>query len=142
MFRSLHLETLLILGGIGHLALAFSSLAIPYLLGWKQELQALRPLTRRVFWTYSSYIFGIHLWFATVSICAAGPLAAGGVLPRLVTGFISLYWAMRIVVQFAFYDRSVRRERLLFRLGEISYVVLFAALTLIYGFVTVHGTRM
>jgi len=139
MFKSTTAETLLILGGIGHLALAFSSLAIPRLLGWQEELQALRPLTRRVFRTYSFYIFGIHLWFATLSIVAAGPLAAGGLLSRLITGFISLYWAVRIVVQFGVYDRSVRRERLLFRVGEVCYVVLFAALTLIYGFVAIRG---
>ncbi len=133
------IETLLVLAGAGQLALAFSSLAIPHLLGWHEELQALKPLTRGVFWTYSSYTFGTNVWFGVMSIAAAGPLAAGGLLARFVTGFIAIYWGTRIVVQFTVYDRSVARERMLFRLAEIGYVVLFAGLTLVYGFVTLRG---
>src|SRR5260221_7298594 len=132
------IEVILILAGAGQLALALSSLAIPYLLDWREELQALKPLTRGVFWTYSSYTFATNIWFGVMSIAAAGPLAAGGLLARLVTGFITLYWGMRIVVQFTLYDRSIAKERLLFRFAEIAYVMLFAALTLIFGYVTLN----
>jgi hypothetical protein len=132
------IEVILILAGAGQLALALSSLAIPYLLDWREELQALKPLTRGVFWTYSSYTFATNVWFGVMSIAAAGPLAAGGLLARLVTGFITLYWGMRIVVQFTLYDRSVVKERLLFRFAEIAYLMLFVSLTLIFGFVTLR----
>lgn len=138
MFNSRTIEILLILGGAGQLALALSSLAIPHLLGWREELQAVKPLTRNLFWTYAGYTFGIHIWFAAVSVFAAGQLAAGGLLARFVTGFIALYWGVRIVVQFAWYDRGVASERLLFRLAEVGYVALFAGLTLLYGFVTLR----
>ncbi len=74
-----------------------------------------------------------------MSIAAAGPLAAGGLLARLVTGFITLYWGMRIVVQFTLYDRSIAKERPLFRFAEIAYVLLFVSLTLIFGYVTLNG---
>jgi len=132
-------KTLLVLAGIGQIALAISSLAIPGLLGWRQEIATLRPLTRAVFWTYAGYIFGIHLWFGIMSIVAAGPLAAGGLLPTFVTGFIALYWAVRVVGQFAWYDRAVAADRLLFRLAEVAYVALFVALTLIYAAVATQG---
>jgi hypothetical protein len=135
------IEVLLILAGAGQLALALSSLAIPYLLDWREELQCLKPLTRSVFRTYSMYTFGTNVWFGVMSIAAAGPLAAGGLLARLVTGFITLYWGMRIVVQFAVYDRSVAKERLLFRFAEIAYVLLFVSLTLIFGYVTLRSTQ-
>jgi hypothetical protein len=134
-------ELILILAGAGQLALALSSLAIPYLLDWREELQALKPLTRSVFRTYSMYTFGTNVWFGVISIAAAGPLAAGGLLARLVTGFITLYWGMRIVVQFTVYDRSVAKERLLFRFGEIAYVLLFVSLTLVYGYVTLASSH-
>ena len=139
MFSSSSVELLLILAGVGQLALALSSLAIPRLLGWREELQALRPLTRSVFWTYSSYTFGTNVWFALVSMYAARPLAGGGLLAEFVTGFITVYWGMRVVVQFTLYDRSVARGRLLFRLAEIGYVLLFIGLTLTYGFVTLRA---
>ncbi len=132
MFR-ISLETLLVLGGLGNLVIALSSLALPKLLGWREELAPLRPLTRNLFWTYAGYTFGIHIWFATLSIAAAKPLAEGSLLARYVTGFIARSWAVRLIGQFAWYDRTVREERLLFRVGEGAYVALFAALTLIYG---------
>jgi len=133
------LELLLVFGGLTNLAIALSSLAIPRLLGWREELQAVRPLTRSLFWTYAGYTFGIHLWFAAVSIFAAKSLAAGGTLATFISGFIALYWAVRVVAQFTWYDRSAAGERLLFRLGEAAYVTAFAAMALIYGFTAVQG---
>ena len=139
MFKNDLLARLLILAGIGQLAVALSSLAIPHLLGWRDELRALRPLTRSVFWTYAGYTLGIHLWFGIVSIVAAQTLAAGGLLPTLITGFIAIYWGVRVVAQFTWYDRSVASTRLLFRVGEIGYLLAFVALTLLYGAAAIHG---
>jgi hypothetical protein len=131
-------KTALILGGLGNLAIALSSLALPRLLGWRQELAGLRPLTRNLFWTYAGYTFGIHVWFGVVSIVAADDLLAGSTLARLVAGFIALYWGVRVIGQFAWYDRTVREERLLFKIGEAGYVTLFVLLTLIYGAVALR----
>ena len=133
------IERLLILAGLGQLAISLTSLAIPRFLGWRDELRALRPLTRSVFWTYAAYTLGIHLWFATVSIAAAKQLAAGGTLATFITGFIAVYWGARIVVQFTYYDRSVAAGRPLFRFAELAYVGGFAALTLLYGAVALRG---
>ncbi len=132
-------KNLLILAGVGQLAVALSSLAIPHLLGWREELRALRPLTRSVFWTYAGYTLGIHVWFGIVSIVAAEALAAGGLLPSLVTGFIAIYWGVRVVAQFTWYDRSVASTRVLFRVAEVGYITGFVALTLLYGIVAIRG---
>jgi len=139
MFKNEMLARLLLLAGVGQLAVALSSLAIPHLLGWRDELRALRPLTRSVFWTYAGYTLGIHIWFGIVSIVAAEALARGGVLATLITGFIAIYWGVRVVAQFTWYDRSVASTRLLFRVGEIGYMIGFIALTLLYAAAAIHG---
>ena len=141
MFNTIVIERLLILAGLGQLAISLTSLAIPRLLGWREELRVLRPLTRSVFWTYASYTLGIHLWFAAVSMAAARQLAAGGALATFVTGFIAVYWGARIVVQFTYYDRSVAAGRPLFRFAEVAYVGAFGALTLLYGGVALRGVQ-
>lgn len=127
------------LAGLGQIALALSSLAIPRLLGWNEELAQLRPLTRSVFRTYSAYIFAINLWFGVMSVAAAGALVQPGLLPLLITGFITIYWGVRLAAQFGWYDRTVAGDRLLFRIAEIAYVTLFAYLTLVYGATTIRG---
>jgi len=53
----MQLEELIRMAGIGQLLLAAASLAIPRVLGWKEELARLRPLTRQVF-LYVLYWWG------------------------------------------------------------------------------------
>jgi hypothetical protein len=132
MFKTT-LPTLLVLAGIGQFLLSVASLAIPRVLNWRQELMSVSPLTRSLFWTYAGYTLGIHLCFAAISILAPHELAGGGVLATAVTGFIALYWGVRLVGQFAWYDRAIVGDRMLFRVAEIGLVALFATLTLIYS---------
>ncbi len=90
---------------MGQLVLILASLAIPRVLRWKEDTAKLRPLTRQVFWTYAGYIWCTNLSFGLVSLRPAWlldrtPLAA------CVTGFITAYWLGRLVIQFAYFDRS------------------------------------
>src|SRR5690349_14911641 len=43
------MTSLVVLAGIGQLALAVASLVLPRVLGWRAETAKLRPLTRQVF---------------------------------------------------------------------------------------------
>lgn len=56
-----HLPGLLFLAGIAQLLLALGSIAIPFVLKWKQEMSKVNTLTRSVFYTYSVYIFGTNV---------------------------------------------------------------------------------
>ena len=80
---SVSLDQVIVVAGVGQLALVLASLAIPRVLGWHRELMHLRPLTRQVFWTYAGYIWGTNLSFGLVSVIGPGwlldrsPLAGG-----------------------------------------------------------------
>jgi hypothetical protein len=123
----------LILAGIAQLGIAASSVFIPRLLGWKEETTRLKPLTRQVFWTYASYILGFHVAFGLLSVLAPAALLDGSLLARAVCGFIAVYWAVRLTLQFVAFDRSVAAGRPLFRFAEAAYVGTFAYLVLVYG---------
>lgn len=123
----------LVLAGIAQLGIAASSVFIPRLLGWKEETTQLKPLTRQVFWTYASYILGFHVAFGLLSVLAPAALLDGSLLARAVCGFIALYWAVRLTLQFVAFDRSVAAGRPLFRFAEAAYVSTFAYLVLVYG---------
>ena len=127
-----YLPTLVFAAGIGQLVLIVASLAIPYVLHWREETAKLRPLMRQVFWTYSIYIWSTNLSFGLVSLrpewlLDRSPLAA------CVTGFITVYWTGRILIQFFYFDRSDAPPGLHVRLAEIGLVGLFAYLSLVYG---------
>ncbi len=123
---------LIVLAGIGQLVLAFASLAIPSVLGWPAETAKLRPLTRQVFWTYAAYIWGAHVAFGLLSVLAPAALLDGSLLARSVTGFIAVWWGVRLVLHFTWFDRSARPPGRLYALGEIGLVASFAAFSAIY----------
>ena len=131
MFKSA-LTAAIALAGIVQIAIALSSLAIPRVLRWSEQTAQLVPLTRQVFWTYAGYVFATNLAFGVLSAGAPGALLERTSLGAAVTAFISVYWAVRVTLQFTVYDRAVV-TRPLFAVAEALYVCAFAALALVYA---------
>lgn len=132
---------LIVLAGLGQLAIVIGSLAIPKVLGWKEELTVLKPLTRQLFWTYAGYIWGTNLFFGLLSALAADTLMDGSLLAAAVSGFIALYWGARLIIQFAFFHESGAPTGPALRAAEVVLVILFAYFTLVYGSVAVINTQ-
>ena len=135
------MRTLVVLAGLGQLALAAASLAIPRVLGWREETARLRPLTRQVFWTYAAYIWATNLSFGLLSALAPAWLLDGSPLGAAVAAFIALYWGARAVIQFVYFDRGGLPGGLAFRLAEALLVALFCCLALVYGAVALGPGR-
>jgi hypothetical protein len=133
------MRTLLVLAGLGQLALALASLWIPRALGWREETARLQPLTRGVFWTYAGYILANHVCFGLLSALAPDLLLAGTPLARCVSGFIAAYWGARLLIQFLVFRRSGLPPGVRFRLAEAALVSLFVYLTAVYGWVAATG---
>lgn len=127
------MKTLLVLAGLGQLALALGSLALPRVLGWREETAKLRPLTRQVFWTYAAYIWATNVAFGLVSSLAPGWLLERNPLARAVAGFVAVYWGARLVLQLFVFDRKGAPPGTIFRAAEAALVALFLGLTLVFG---------
>jgi hypothetical protein len=128
----LNVETAVRLAGFAQLALAAASTAIPFVLRWREETAKLRPLLRQLFWVYAAYILGLHVAFGLLSAAAPAWLLDGSPLATAVTGFIALYWGVRLGLQFAFPRSDVPRG-LRFRLAEVALSALFVFLTATYA---------
>ncbi len=127
------MRELVLIAGVFQLALAVGSLAIPLVLGWREETARLRSLTRQVFWVYAAYIWGSHVAFGLISVLAPSALLEKTTLAAAVSGFIALWWAARLAIQFALFHRSERPKGLFFAFAEAALVFLFFANTLVYG---------
>lgn len=133
-----NLKWLLILAGLGQVALALASLAIPRILQWKNQLAFLpSPLVRQIFWVYAVYIWSFNMAFGLLSLLASHLLLQDNLLATLVCGFIFLYWLGRLLVQFFYFDRSQAPEGKIFKLLEIGLVLLFVYLCGTYGLLTI-----
>jgi hypothetical protein len=128
------MKTLLFLAGLGQLALALGSLAIPLVLGWRDDTRKLKTLTRQVFWTYAGYIWATNVAFGLVSTLAPGALLDGSTLARAVDAYIAVYWGARVLIQFFYFDRSAAPPGAFFKVAEWALVGLFVFLTAAYGY--------
>lgn len=133
------LRWLLVLAGLAQIVLVVASVAIPRALDWHNETAKLRPLVRQIFWTYAAYIWCFNLSFGLLSLFGADILLDGSPLAMLVSGFIAVYWAARVIIQFAYFDRTDAPKGLQYSLAEAALVLLFIALTIIYSASALHN---
>jgi hypothetical protein len=126
-------ERLVQLAGLGQLGLAAASTTFPLILGWRQELQKLRPLLRRFFWIYAAYILGCNVSFGLVSALRPQWLLDGRPLAAAVTGFIALYWGARLLLQLVGFDRDDMPAGARYRAAEAALVALFVYLSTVYA---------
>jgi hypothetical protein len=129
----MRIETAVRLAGLGQLALAAASTAIPRVLEWRKETAALRPLLRQLFWIYAGYILCFHVAFGLLSALAPGWILDGSGLAAAVSGFIATYWGARLALQFTVLDRSDAPSGPWIRVAEAALVSLFVALTATYA---------
>lgn len=141
LFTENTLLNLLYLGGIGHIFLALGSAFIPRVLQWPEKLASSHPQIRQMFWTYAGYIFGIHLFFGIISIVAASDLLSGSILAIGMHLFISLYWLIRIILQYTIYDKTDVPHHWKFSLGEFILIAGFSFFTLLYGYLAFYNLQ-
>ena len=101
-------EIVLRLAGLGQLVLALGSLAIPAVLHWREDVARLRPLTRQVFSVYACILTGP--WRSPRCRFLAPGLNDRSLLAACVTGFIALWWATRLTIQFTMSGPAQRAE--------------------------------
>jgi len=127
------MKILLVLAGLGQIGLALGSLALPRILGWREETARLKPLTRQVFWIYAGYIWSTNIAFGLVSSLAPGWLLDRTPLARAVAGFIAAYWGARLVLQLLVIDRKSAPAGAFFRAADATLTAGFVGWTLVYG---------
>lgn len=133
------MKEFLMIAGLGQIGLSMASLAVPRVLKWREEMARMRPITRHIFSTYAAYICAIKLCFGVLSLFRPEWLMDGTPLARAVSGFIAVYWGARLLIQFLYYDRSIRPPGLFWLAAEWAMVALFAYLTGVYGVLLLRG---
>ena len=139
MFKNAYLPLAIRIAGLIQLAIAASSLAIPGLLGWREDVARLRPLTARVFWTYSGYILSTNVSFGLLSALMPERLAEHSPLAIAVAGFIAVYWLSRLVIQITVFDRVESPREPLFRIARLLYLTAFTSLAAVYSVTAITG---
>jgi hypothetical protein len=131
--------TALQLAGLGQFALLGVAAAIPKVLDWRGNLARVHPCMRQLVWVYGLYIFMIVSAFALLSVALPHELVSGTMLARAVCGFITAFWAVRLVVQLCVFDMASVMPRAWMRMGYHSLTGLFVALVSVYAWAAFVG---
>jgi hypothetical protein len=125
------MQTLLAFAGFAQLAIVAASLLAPRVLRWREELAAVSPLTRTIFWTYSGYISATNLALALVSLCPSW-LLTGEPLARAVAGYGALYWGVRFLLQMTCYRRHAPQGPW-YRAADLGFTAAFAFVAAVFA---------
>ncbi|MEK7356902.1 MAG: membrane bound O-acyl transferase family-domain-containing protein, partial [Bdellovibrionota bacterium] len=122
----------LVAGGTMHVLVLGASFQVPSRLAWKEEFQRLRPLNRKVVWTYGAYILAIIVFMGTTSfyLASSGEVSSGP--GKLWVVFIALFWWARISIDFLYMKHEDWPRGPLFEIGHVCLATLFVTMTLTY----------
>jgi alginate O-acetyltransferase complex protein AlgI len=116
-------------GGL-HLLVASANFFAPARLHYRENLAKVTPIVREIFHVQSAYIVLTLAGFAALCFLFAPDLAGGSRLGRGLSGFLALFWGLRVLVQVFYYDAAVKRQNPAFhRLFLATFLYLTAVFT-------------
>lgn len=126
------LSILLPLAGIAHFLVLFASFQVPARLGWAEELPRLRPLNRKLMWTYGGFTVLTIVAFGMLTLLLRDEMLRGDKAAVALAAFIGVYWAARIGVDVFYFRHEDWPKGPGLILGHALLVMLFAFLALTY----------
>lgn len=133
------METLILIGGVLHLATLLGSAQVPKEMNFKEELPKLSSLMRHWVLTAGGYIVLNILAFGLVSIFLPQQLVSGDILARTVCGFIAVFWGIRLVIQLFLFDAKPYLRNWFLKLGFHGLTVVFLYQTVVYGWAAIRS---
>jgi hypothetical protein len=127
------MKTLLQFAAALQLSILIASALTPRVLHWRENLAALQPFLRNLFWVYGIFIVLVIIAFASLTFRHADAMASGQPVARSLCAFIAVFWAMRLVVQLTIFDARPFLTNTFYKVGYHTLTIVFAALILIYG---------
>ncbi len=128
------LETYLTLAGVLHFAVLIGSACVPRGLNWRENLAALHPFLRQLFWVYGIFIVLVIASFGTLTLINTHALATGEPVAKSLAAFIAIFWAARLLVQLFVFDARPFLTNWFFKVGYHGLTVVFTFFAAVYGY--------
>lgn len=125
------------LAGIGHFCILFASFQVPGRLGWKKDLAQLTPFNRKLMWVYAGTTLLTIIAFGVLTLFLHHEFLTGDRAAVAIATFIAIFWTLRILVDFVYFEHSDWPAGLQFVVGHFLLTALFAALASTYWAVLV-----
>lgn len=120
------------LAGIGHFCVLIASFQVPSRLGWKEDLAKLTPFNRKLMWVHGGFAVLTIIAFGVLTLCLHDEMLRGDRAALYLAAFIGVYWTIRIVVDFAYYEHKDWPRGRGFVVGHALLTLLFVFLAATY----------
>jgi hypothetical protein len=120
------------LAGIGHFCILFASFRVPGRLGWKEDLAQLTPFNRKLMWVYGGTTLLTIIAFGTLTLFLHHEFLTGDRAAVALAAFIAIFWTLRILVDFVYFEHSDWPTGIQFVVGHFLLTALFATLASTY----------
>jgi hypothetical protein len=114
-------------------ALALLHIYFPSHFKWRDELRAVSPLTRQIFFVHTFFIALFVLLCGLLTLFYRAELLASTPLARAILAGLTLFWGARWVTQLFIYDRGLWRGDRFRTAAHIFFVILWSYCVLVYG---------
>jgi hypothetical protein len=133
---NLTLQSSIQLAGALQLVIAAANFFAPTILHYRENLAKVSPIIRQIFTVHSVYIILVLIGFGLICLLFPNDLCGASPLGKFLCGFLAVFWGLRVVLQFTYYDRAVKKEH---PLGALFFGTAFLYLALAFTAATFFG---
>lgn len=123
------IELFLNLAGLICVGLVVANFVAAPRLGYVRHLEGVDSVVRQIFFVHCGYIVMLIAALAMLCLLRPGLLLEEG-MGRIVSGFFTVFWGSRVVVQLTYYDKARRREE---RFWDVFFLLVFFTLAMIFA---------
>lgn len=124
------------LAGALHLVVAAANFALPGILRYRENLTKVSPIIRQIFLVHAFFIVLILVGIGLLCLCFPNEMCGSSSLGRFLSGFLALFWSLRVVIQFGFYDRAIKKEH---PIGNFCFSTIFSYFAVVFVAATFFG---
>jgi hypothetical protein len=116
--------------------IAAANFFAPAKLHYRENLAKVSPIIRQIFTVHSIYIVLVLIGLGLICLLFPNDLCGASALGKFLCGFLAIFWGLRVVLQFTYYDRTVKQEN---PLGTLCFGISFIYLATIFAAATLFG---
>jgi hypothetical protein len=116
------------LAGAGHFCVLIASFQVPSRLHWKEDLEKLTVFNRKLMWVHGAFAVLTIIAFGVLTLTFHDEMLHGDKAALGLAVFIGTYWALRVAVDFFYYDHADWPRGRGFVAGHILLTALFVYL--------------
>jgi hypothetical protein len=117
------------LAGALHLLVAGANFVLPGILRYRENLARVSPIIRHIFLVHAFYIVLVLIGFAAICLLFPADLCGASSLGRFLSGFLAVFWSLRVIIQFGFYDKATKKEH---PIGNLFFSAIFLYFAIVF----------